>query len=165
MASLTDVRREIARYAAEHTLWTEVSGLYDLFPAKQASAHLDVSHHWPARWPNGKFQGLYLYFDDARPEPQLLYVGKSSGKSSCIRMRLNRYFDAAAKRATKACLLLQEWNGHQRPWGTEPRYVVTVAMEPDCDSGACLGAGVFEKHLIELFRPPENTSLKPSAAI
>lgn len=161
MASLADVRRELARYAAEHALWTEVSGLYDLFPAQQPAAHPDVSHRWPSRWPNGKYQGIYLFFDHTRPHPQLLYVGKSSGKSSCVRTRLTGYFDAAAKRTTGACVLLQEWNGYQRPWGTAPRYVVTVAMEPDCDSGACIGAGALEKRLIELFLPPENTSLKP----
>jgi hypothetical protein len=47
-------------------------------------------------------------------------------------------------------------------WDIEQRYVVTVAMEPDNESGACLAAGRLEEHLIRHFRPPENTSLKPS---
>jgi hypothetical protein len=58
-------------------------------------------------------QGIYLFFDSAL---SLLYVGKPQGKSSCVRMRLNGYFDAAEKRSTGACVLLQEWNGYMRPW-------------------------------------------------
>jgi hypothetical protein len=160
MASLTDVREALAHYAASHSLCLEISGLYDLFPERTESVHSAVASSWPARWPNGNYQGIYLFFGDLT-EPNLLYVGKSSGKSSCIRARLNGYFDPVAKRGSGACVLLQEWKGYKRPWGTEPRYVLTVAMKPEDESGACLGAEQLEKHLIRAFLPPENTSLKP----
>jgi hypothetical protein len=160
-ASLTEVREELIRYASDHSIWIELGGLYDLFPRRRTK-HDKVEFTWPARWPNGNYQGIYLFFDRRLPEPSLLYVGKSLGKSSCIRTRLNGYFDASAKRSTNKCVLLQEWNGYQRPWGTGPRYVVTVAMEPDCESGKCRGAEILEEHMIVKFLPPENRSLKPS---
>jgi hypothetical protein len=104
---------------------------------------------------------VYLFFDAEGTEPELRYVGKSSGRTSCIRARLNGYFDMAAKRSSGACVFLQEWNGYKRPWEIEQRYVVTVAMKSDCESGACDAAGRLEQHLIEFFLPPENTRLKP----
>jgi hypothetical protein len=161
MATLERVRREVLRFAKRKGIWVEVSGLYDLLPGKRRFAHDGVVARWPERWPNGGYQGIYLFFDAEGAAPVLRYVGKSSGRTSCIRSRLNGYFDMAAKRSTGKCIFRTEWNGYTRAWDIEQRYVVTVAMESDCESGACLVAGELEEHLIKLFRPAENTRLKP----
>ena len=63
MATLQEVREEIVRYANEKQIWAEIGGLYDLLPANPGSPHGDVAVRWPARWPNGTYQGVYLFFD------------------------------------------------------------------------------------------------------
>jgi hypothetical protein len=161
MATFCEVREEIQRFAAENGIWVEISGLYDLMPQSTRPAYEGVVARWPERWPNGGYKGVYLWFDADGPEPVLRYAGKSSGRTSCIRARLNAYFDLAAKRSSGACVLRTEWNGYTRASQIEQRYVVTVAMEPDCESGACLAAERLEKHLIWRFAPSENTMLKP----
>jgi hypothetical protein len=162
MTTFREVREEIQRFAANSGIWLEVSGLYDLMPQHPQPAYEGVVARWPERWPNGSYQGVYLWFDADGPEPTLRYVGKSSGRTSCIRMRLNAYFDLAAKRSSGACVLRSEWNGYTRASQVEQRYVVTVAIKPDCESGACLAAEQLEKHLIRRFAPSENTMLKPT---
>jgi hypothetical protein len=162
MATFRQVRDEILRFAAENGIWVEVSGYYDLMPQDSRPA-VGVMARWPERWPNGTYQGIYLWFDTDYPEPMLRYFGKSSGRTSSIRARLNGYFDLAAKRSSGACVLRTEWNGYTRASQVEQRYVVTVAMKPDCESGACLAAGRLEEHSIRFFLPSENTSLKPVA--
>jgi len=161
MANLNQVQDEILRFASASGFNVQISGIYDLLPGNSRPAHPCVVARWPDRWPNGNSQGVYLFFGADGDEPDLRYVGKSAGKTSRIRSRLNGYFDSEAKRTTGKCVFLNEWNGYIRTWEVEQRYVVTVAMEPDCDSGACQSANILEKHIIEHFLPPENTSLKP----
>ena len=156
MVSLSELKAEINSYASAHSLSLWISEVYDLFPEGGSTSN-SVLHAWPEKWPNGSSQGIYLFLD---PTFLLLYVGKSSGKSSSIRSRLNGYFDSAAKRGSGQCILREEWNGYHRPWGTRPRFVVTVAMEPDSETGACLASERLEKYLIQKFSPSENTSLK-----
>src|SRR5437899_2004109 len=104
MARLQQVRKEILRFAAKDSIWLEMSGLYDLLPGNRRPAHCDVVNRWPVRWPNGSYQGVYLFFDAEGKEPVLRYLGKSSGRTSCMRARLNTYFDLGAKHSTGACV-------------------------------------------------------------
>ena len=72
MPSLKDVRDELAHYSRVHSIWLDVSALYDLFPS-EGTAHPEVAYTWPEKWPNGKYQGIYLFLDSTL---SLLYVGK-----------------------------------------------------------------------------------------
>lgn len=148
--------REIVKYSAERGIQAVVSGVYDLFPDKPRVAPVVPDLCWPARWPHGRRHGVYLLFSDSTEGPELLYIGKSSGASSCLRARLNGYVDLAAHRETGQCVLREEWNGYHRPWGSAPRYVVTVALESDSASGDCPEAVLLEAHLIRSLRPREN---------
>jgi hypothetical protein len=148
--------REIVRYATERGVRLSVSGVYDLFPAVPFAAAVMPSASWPERWPQGRSHGVYLFFSDAPAGPELLYVGKSSKTSSCIRTRLDGYVNLAEYRTSGRCVLREEWNGYHRPWGKCPRYVVTVAAETDPVSGECPEAERLEIHLIQALRPSEN---------
>lgn len=157
---LPEVTAEVSRYASVHSLKVEISGFYDLFPAR-GEIELPVVARWGDRWPNGNRRGVYLFFSDA-PRPAFLYAGKSSGRTSCIRSRLNDYFDKAAKRNRGVCILLTEWDGYERPWSNPPRFVVTVAVGPDDEMGACPAAAKLERHLIQHMHPTENIQHRAS---
>lgn len=156
MSTLPEVLLGIVRFAAEQNCWVLPSGVYDLFPNLPHSATVDVSHDWPAPWPNGRLHGVYLFFGDTPGHPEFLYVGKSSGRNSCIRTRLNGYVDLDEYRTTGACVLRQEWHGYLRPWGAQPRYAVTIGLESDADTETCPRALLLESFLIRHLVPTEN---------
>jgi hypothetical protein len=74
-----------------------------------------------------------------------------------LRVRLNGYVDMSEYRSTGQCVLREEWHGYQRPWGTPPRYVVTVALASD-EGTECHEAVALETHLIRTLRPRENVA-------
>lgn len=154
--TLEAARREIVRYATDREISLTISEVYDLFPAQPCATAVTPAMSWPDRWPQGERHGVYLFFSDAPSEPGLVYVGRSSKPSSRIRVRLNGYVDMAEYRISGRCVLREEWNGYRRPWGTAPRYVVTVAADTHPLSGACPEAELLERHLIRVLRPSEN---------
>jgi hypothetical protein len=156
MSSLSAVQIAVFRFATEHNQWILPSGLYDLFPERPRAAGIQPPLQWPAKWPNGKHHGVYLFFADTPKDPEFLYVGKSSGKTSCLRKRLDGYVDIREFKATGQCKLLQEWDGYQRPWAIEPRYLLTVALETDPDTGTCPAAKKLEEYLFRECAPSQN---------
>jgi hypothetical protein len=155
MPGLTEIRGALNRYAVERGVRLEVSEVYDLFPSEPSQLSSGVAHHFPATWPRGDRHGVYLFFS-AEAEPRFLYVGRASGKTVCIKARLDGYIDRKARRLRGECVLREEWNGYRRPWGTRPRYVITVAMPTDSATGKCPQADFLEQHLIHNLDPTEN---------
>jgi hypothetical protein len=156
MSTISDILQELPRYAADRGLSVEISGAYDLFPERPHLGQVQPSVTWPAKWPLGNYHGVYLFFTDAPGLPGFRYVGKSSKRTSCIRVRLNGYVDMKEYRTSGHCVLRQEWKGKSRPWRTPPRYIVTVAMETDQQSNDCPEAERLESHLIQNFQPFDN---------
>jgi hypothetical protein len=154
MSTLNDVCDALRIYASEHNIWMRPSGVYDLFPSDPQALQSSIAYRFPNAWPNGKDHGVYLFFS-ADAEPRFLYVGKSSGKTSCIKMRLNGYIDLDARRSRGECILRVEWNGRRCPWGTSPRYLVTVALRTD-NNGECPQAIMLEDWLKKNLAPSEN---------
>ena len=117
-----------------------VSGLYDLFPKEPTT--FDVSYRWQPQetWPNADRPGVYFVFDS---DLGLLYVGQSS----LLGRRLSHWFIGSAQ-----CERIQG------TWKSNPRFVATVSVQRHFEALA------LEGFLIELFLPPENTSLKRVAA-
>lgn len=156
MTTLSEVHLGIIRFAGERGLWIAPSSIYDLFPERPAQAIVQPLLRWPDKWPRGDCHGVYLFFGDTPGDPRFLYVGKSSGRTSCLRARLDGYVDLDEYRASGQCKLRQEWNGYKRPWGIEPRYVLTVALKSDPDTGTYPAAEEMEKYLIRELGPSEN---------
>jgi hypothetical protein len=156
MNTIDETRQTIMRYGMQRGIRLVLSGVYDLFPERPRKAVVAPDACWPEPWPQGRRHGISLFFSDASEGAGLLYVGKASKQSSCIRVRLNGYVDMEKCRASGRCVLREEWNGYRRPWGTQPRYVVTVALETDDASGECPEAERLEAYLIQALRPDEN---------
>jgi|SRR3972149_5247140 len=154
MSTLMDVLDAMNLYASEHNMWMRTSGLYDLFPSDQRALQSGIAHRFPDAWPNGKDHGVYLFFS-ADTDPRFLYVGKSSGKTSCLKIRLNGYIDLNARRSRGECVLRKEWHGRHSPWGTPPRYLITVALQTD-STGECPQALMLEDWLKKNLGPSEN---------
>jgi hypothetical protein len=138
------VRDALIRY---HDEWRHprlaplsVSGLYDLFPKEPTT--VNVSYRWGPQeiWPNADSPGVYFVFD---PDLRLLYVGQSS----LLGRRLSQWFIGSA-----------QCDHIQGTWKSKPRFVATISVQRHFEVLA------LEGFLIELFLPPENTSLKRVAA-
>ena len=104
MATWAEARLELTRYALDRGQWMELSGPYDLFPDHPHVADAAPLSGWPAVWPLGDYHGVYLFLSDEVGGPYLLYIGRSSRPSSCLRARLNGYVDLAEYRRSGRCV-------------------------------------------------------------
>jgi len=154
MSTLMEVLDAMSRYASEHHLWMRPSGVYDFFPSGPQALQSGITQQFPNPWPNGKDHGVYLFFS-ADTDPLFLYVGKSSGRTSCLKIRLNGYIDLNAKKSRGECVFRKEWHGRQSPWGTPPRYLITVALRTN-STGECPQAIMLEDWLKKNLCPSEN---------
>jgi hypothetical protein len=145
VVGVDDIREALVNYHKEwrHPRLTplHVSGIYDLFPNRPTT--FNVQHRWHQKeaWPNADFPGVYFVFD---ANLNLLYVGQSSKMGR----RLSQWF--------KGSVHCDHIHGS---WKTDPRFVATVPVARHFEALA------LEGHLIDLYGPPENTSLKRIAAI
>jgi hypothetical protein len=156
MSLLSDVRIAVEEFCAQRDMWLLVSGVYDLFPARHRVSAVQPSLRWPGEWPNGDYHGVYLFFADTPGDPEFLYAGKTSGRTTCLKARLNAYVDMKEYRASGRCVLLDEWHGRKTPWTVEPRYVVTVALETEGRTETCPNAERLEEYLRRELNPSQN---------
>jgi hypothetical protein len=156
MSTVADVWTAVMQFATEKHCWILPSGLYDMFPKLNRSTSISIASHWPNKWPGCEYHGVYLFFSDSGDPPELLYVGRAQGKSVSIGTRLNGYVDMNEYRAERACKLRDTWGERHSPWGTPPRYVMTVALETDMATNDCPLAKSLEAFLVNRLDPPEN---------
>lgn len=156
MSALANVWSEVMQFATEHHCWILPSGLYDLFPERNRPSSISIASHWPNEWPSRECHGIYLFFSDSPVTPELLYVGRAHGKSVSIGTRLDAYVDMDEFRAGRGCKLREVWGQRHSPWGTPPRYVMTIALETDPTTTDCPRAKTLEAILIHRLEPTEN---------
>ena len=141
---LTPTTDAIADYTAKYRRPEfppfEVSGLYDLFPAKPHTCATPPTHSWPVPYPFDQRAGTYLIYSESL---ELLYVGKAS-MGSCIGKRLWTYFHYAAD---------QECTLKHSTWTQPPRFLLIVAAP----EGMPFEAPALEEFLIGRLQPSNNS--------